>query len=140
MGKDELSKFEDTAAKIAEGLRAALKWSWDERFEAVLAEFPAADGDQIRSLAEPLFGAAWSPDNIKQAPGRVAKICKALGGLRAGQLLLTTNPDDDLMLLGAWWPWGNQKTISLRIIPTATDESSPEFTALTKSLKSRFGL
>ena len=33
----------------------------------------------------------------------------------AGQLLLTSAPSDGVGIYCAWWPWGNGKTISIRL-------------------------
>jgi hypothetical protein len=38
-----------------------------------------------------------------------------LGGLMPGQLLFTSDPNQDALIFCAWWPWGDGKTISIRV-------------------------
>ena len=53
-------------------------------------------------------------------PG-VAKISAETGGVRAGQMLLSTDAVDDLLVYGLWWPWGEEgSSISMRIGLTGT--------------------
>jgi hypothetical protein len=35
--------------------------------------------------------------------------------VRTGQRVLSQGPLDGLTAYGLWWPWGNGKTVSLRI-------------------------
>jgi len=91
-------------------------WNWDNRFEAFLAEFSADKGDEFRAILERDFSKVWNSSNIREAPD-IVQICNNnFGGLQSGQLLFTTDPSQDVFVCGAWWPWGDGETISLRIV------------------------
>ena len=135
MGENEWSDIERTIKDLVNDLRGVLSWTWEDRFGAALAQFSANDKDWILELLKPLFSSLWDAVNLSQAPPRVVKAIQEYGGLRAGQLLLTTDADSKILLLGAWWPWGNQKTISLRLIPTALKLSDSDMEKFQELLK-----
>ena len=90
-------------------------WKWDHRFEAILAEFSADNGDEFRVMLERDFSNVWDNSNIREAPDIVQMCDNNFGGLRSDRLLFTTDPSQDVLVCGAWWPWGDGKTIPLRI-------------------------
>jgi hypothetical protein len=65
------------------------------------------------------FSNVWDSSNIREAPDIVKMCSNRFGGLRSGQLLFTTGPSQDVFICGAWWPWGDGRTISLRIASPA---------------------
>jgi hypothetical protein len=90
-------------------------WKWDHRYKAFLAEFSADNGDEFRAILERDFSKVWDSSNILGAPDIVQMCNDNFGGLRSGQLLFTTDSSQDVFVCGAWWPWSDGKTISLRI-------------------------
>ena len=96
-------------------------WKWDHRFEALLAEFSAIDEDEVRAVLERDLSMVWNSSNIREAPNIVQISAGIFGGLRSGQLLFTSDPSRDVFIFGAWWPWGNGETISLRIASLAKE-------------------
>ena len=91
-------------------------WNWDDRFQAVLSEFPADQEKEVVSVLEKHFDTCWDEETINYAPGKIRSIAKGLGELRQGQRLFSSNPDHEALLLGAYWPWQNGKKISLRML------------------------
>ena len=98
-----------------------LSWRWDQRFEALLAEFSVEKKDEFRAILERDFSNVWDRSNIREAPDIVQMCNNNFGGLRSGQLLFTTDQSQDVFICGAWWPWGDKKTISLRIASPAKE-------------------
>ena len=113
--------LEKVSREVLSASWGALSWKWDQRFEALLAEFPAHNGDEFRAILERDFGNVWDSSNISEAPDIVQMFNNNFGGLRSGQLLFTTDPSQDVFVCGAWWPWGDGKTISLRIASPAKE-------------------
>ena len=99
-----------------------LPWKWDHRFEALLAEFSVEKKDEFRAILERDFSNVWDRSNIREAPDIVQMCNNNFGGLRSGQLLFTTDQSQDVFICGAWWPWGNGETISLRIVTLYREE------------------
>ncbi|MFZ0482299.1 MAG: hypothetical protein WAL93_02825 [Desulfobacterales bacterium] len=113
------SDLEKISRKLLSASRGVLSWKWDQRFEAFLAEFSADKRDEFRSILERDFSNVWDSSNIREAPDIVKMCNNSFGGLRSGQLLFTTDPSQDVFICGAWWPWGDGRTISLRIASPA---------------------
>ena len=93
----------------------AFSWKWDDYFEAFVAEFSADSGDEFRAILERHFSKVWDSSSIGEAPEIVQMCNNYFGGLRAGQLLFTTDQSEDVFVGGAWWVWGNGETISFRV-------------------------
>jgi len=92
-------------------------WQWDNRFEGFMAEFSTDNEDKYRAILEEDFNKVWNDSNIGEAPD-IEQICNDnFGGLHSGQLIFTTDPNQDIFIYGAWWPWGDGETISFRIVP-----------------------
>jgi len=113
------SDLEKISRKLLSATRGVLSWKWDHRFEAFLAEFSVDKRDEFRSILERDFSNVWDSSNIREAPDIVKMCSNRFGGLRSGQLLFTTGPSQDVFICGAWWPWGDGRTISLRIASPA---------------------
>ena len=115
----KMSDLEKISRKLLSASRGVLSWKWDHRFEAFLAEFSVDKRDEFRSILERDFSNVWDSSNIREAPDIVKMCSNRFGGLRSGQLLFTTDPSQDVFICGAWWPWGDGRTISLRIASPA---------------------
>ena len=125
---------------LSETFQGVLSWQWDGRFEAALSEFCVDNKDNIRALLENYLNSVWDISNIAKAPDIVQVITKGIGGLRSGQLIFTSNPSQDVFILCAWWPWGNGKTISIRIAPISKESSNPDNSELNEMFKGWFGI
>ena len=126
----------DTVEKICNRIYSEcdslVTWNWDDRFQAVLSEFPADQEKEVMSVLEKYFDSCWDEETIPYAPGKVQSVARGLGELRHGQRLYSSDPDQDSLLLGAFWPWGNGERVSLRIlmdvaeIDIGVEELAPE--------------
>ncbi|RJO70579.1 MAG: hypothetical protein C4523_05005 [Myxococcales bacterium] len=115
-------------------------WQWDDRFDAALVSFPAAQASRVETLLKPLFSNQWDVRTIRQAPETARRVATDLG-LRPEQRLYFTDPGQPAALFGAWWPWGNGQTVSLRVGITAADHlNDGELAALAADFKSWFGV
>ncbi|PKN53293.1 MAG: hypothetical protein CVU55_01340 [Deltaproteobacteria bacterium HGW-Deltaproteobacteria-13] len=117
MHDPDKSEVENDCKELLKAFKGVLSWQWDSRFETVLAEFRADNKDSIRTILDRYLSNAWNSSNIGTAPDIVQNIGNRLGKLRAGQLLLTSDPNREIFIYCAWWPWGNGKDISIRIAP-----------------------
>lgn len=117
-----------------------MSWKWDDRLEAVLAEFDVEKKDAVHAILEQYFSNTWDKSSIGKAPDPVKKISSALGNLWPGQLLFTSDTDGDTFMFCAWWPWNNGKTISIRIAPFYKKLSDSEKAEKSQKFKGWFGL
>ena len=134
------SNLENICREFISAFQATLSWKWDSRFETVLAEFFVDNKDRVREILERYLSIAWDSSNIGKAPDVVRMIAGHLGGLRSGQLLFTSDPNQDALIFGAWWPWGDGNTISLRVAPFDKRLSDSEMSELIKLFKGWFRL
>ena len=107
--------IEKICSRIYAECDSLVTWNWDDRFQAVLSEFPAASQEEVISILEKHFDSCWDEETINYAPGKVRSVARELGEVREGQRLYCSNPDSDAILLGAYWPWQNGKKVSLRM-------------------------
>lgn len=128
------------ALAIATASAGLLEWSFDMRFRAAAATFPGANSAAVRTALEQGFDQAWTTPTIAQAPPRASELAGKLGGLRPGQILFGANAASDPILFGAWWPWGDGATISIRVLFSARESDQAGRDALLVEFKSWFGL
>jgi len=117
MNDSSESEMENTCKELLGAFHGVLSWKWDDRFEAALAEFDTVDKDRIHAILGQHFNMAWESSTIHKAPPTVQKVNGYLGKLRSGQILFTSDTDRPAYIYCAWWPWGNGRTISIRIAP-----------------------
>ena len=109
-------EIEKICSRIYSECDSLVTWNWDDRFQAVLSEFPAEQEKDVVSVLERHFDSCWDEETIHYAPGKIRSVAKDLGELRQGQRLFSSDPDQEALLLGAFWPWQDGKRISLRIL------------------------
>lgn len=133
-------ELEKVCRELQAGFQEVLSWKWDSRFGTALAEFPSDNEDTVRALLGSYFGVSWDSSTIGEAPEVVQTIAGRLGGLRAGQLLYTSDATKDDFIFGVWWPWGNGQTISIRVAPHDKRLSGAETVDLVNLFKGWFDL
>ena len=136
MSVDEVKRLSEALFKETQGL---LNWSWDEQFSAVLAQFSVNDKDKILGVLGRFLDAKWDESGIRKAPDLVMQLAEDMGGIRADQLLFTTDASKNVFIFGAWWPWQDGQTISLRVAPYWDELSDSESDDLVESFKVCFG-
>jgi hypothetical protein len=134
------SDVDSVCGELSHAFQGVLSWKWDDRFETVLAEFGVASKDKVRAILERYFSSAWDRSNVGTAPEIVRTIDSDFGGLRPGQLLFSSDPNQDALIFCAWWPWGDGKTISIRIAPYYKKLSDAERAEKIQLFKGWFGI
>ena len=92
-----------------------LAWAWDDHIGAVLTTIQTEQVQQVVPVLEANFASRWDFRSVKQAPQRVRAIADQFGGVRRTQHLFVTAPQQDIVAYAAWWPWGDEQTISIRL-------------------------
>lgn len=140
MNDPNKSDAENVCRELLRGFQGVLSWQWDGRFETVLAEFGVDNKDSVRAILERYLSNIWDSSNIGYAPDIVRTINIRVGKLRSGQLLFTSDPSREAFIFGAWWPWGDDQTISIRIAPSYGKISDSERAEKIQLFKSWFGI
>jgi hypothetical protein len=134
------SDLESVCRECFMAFQGVLSWKWDSRFETALAEFSVDNKDSVREILGRYLSIAWDSSDIAKAPDALQMIASRLGGLRSGQLLFASDSSQKAFVFGAWWPWGNEKTISIRVAPLDKGLSDSEMAELIRLFKGWFGL
>ena len=134
------SDLENVCRELLSAFQGIFSWKWDSLLETVLAEFDVDNKDSTRAILERCLSSTWNSSNIGNAPAIVQLINSNLGGLRSGQLLFTSDPSQDAIIFCAWWPWGDGKTISIRIAPLYMKLSDSEKAEQIQLFKRWFGI
>jgi hypothetical protein len=115
---------------------SSLGWEWDGRFEAALSVYQAESSAKIRSVLDEHFNAKWNAGNIANAPADLRQLVKSLGGFRAGQELVSSDPSLDWLVAVALWPWGGGAKVSMRLWLLSKDASAGQGEDLRDRLRS----
>ncbi len=81
----------------------------------------------------------WDRKTIRNAPDIVKTGAGEFGDMRSGQLLFTSDPKGNMLILAAWWPWGDGEVVSLRIASSAEESPYSEKTVIFQRFKHLFG-
>lgn len=116
MSAPNLETLQHSCEAIRAGGTSTLRWSWDDRFKAILVQIDATQAPSFHALLEKEIPTFWSAKTIKQAPPSVQTIVKSMGGLESKQEIFATNPEEPAFLLVAWWPWQSGAQFSVRLL------------------------
>jgi hypothetical protein len=97
-------------------------WSWDSRFTCAASSFSGDYEEEARDAIALAMPTMWLPATLGQASAPLRDLAESTGGLRAGQMLFSggspTHPTTGVAALvcyGLWWPWRDQRMVSLRV-------------------------
>jgi hypothetical protein len=128
----------EAACKALKQDQETLSWEWEDRMDAALSVYGSEDSAKVRGLLEEHFKAHWDSGTLSTAPENVQKFVGSLGGLRSGQEIFTSDPDLDLVVAVALWPWGGGAKISIRLWFLSKNVSDEEKQTLQDRFRSWF--
>ncbi|MFC1510520.1 hypothetical protein ACFL49_02555 [Candidatus Omnitrophota bacterium] len=140
MSDESLLTIERVSKEMLAAFDGMGTMKWDGRFETVLIEFSSDDQKDVRVILDRFFTQVWDESSIAGVKGIVAEVNKYFGGIRGGQLIFTTDPEQDLIFFCAWWPWGNGSIVSIRFAPHIQSLSDKKMENVVKQFQSFFNL
>ena len=98
-----MSELNDTnLQQVLEEFKTAsesiLEWKWDGRFNTALAEFEIGKAEPVKKVLDTIFSETWETANIVGAPDNIKTIDYLFGSLMYGQLLLSSDPNQNVIL------------------------------------------
>lgn len=113
---------DDTLTQQSERLRKSLgatfEWSWDDRFGGLISQFDVNNQEAVLNALNAHFTDCWDQITIQSASETERSSAGVFCELRDGQLLFITPAGTHEDIMAAYWPWGDGKTVSLRIVPS----------------------
>ena len=67
---------EKICSRIYSECDSLVTWKWDDRYQAVLSEFPADREEEVMSVLEKYFDTCWDEETIDYAPGKVRSVAR----------------------------------------------------------------
>jgi hypothetical protein len=128
----------EAACKALKQDQETLSWEWEDRMDAALSVYGSDDSTKVRGLLEEHFKTHWDSGTLSNAPANVQQFVSSLGGLRSGQEIFTSDPDLDLVVAVALWPWGGGAKISIRLWFLSKNVSDEEKQDLQNRFRSWF--
>jgi hypothetical protein len=90
-------------------------WDYDGRVRCVMSTIASAQEAAARTAMTSALPEVFTSDSLAGAPAPVRALADQHGGLRPGQLIFWGGQAGAPGAFGLWWPWGNGKSVSLRI-------------------------
>ena len=116
----ELETFKEICHKICLNIPSTYKWYWDAKRNMVAVVLDEEDAEMVFYPLFKEFRNHWNFNSINEAAAAVNQYVTSECGLMPGQALFTSHVVCSLVLVVAWWPWGKEDKVSMRIglIPT----------------------
>ena len=111
----DLAPFQEICRKICINIPDSYVWEWDEKRNMAVN---VLDGEDAELVFFPLFKEFMHHWNFSSPPPDNASITEFVNtkfGLMPGQVLFTSYPLYNLVLCVAWWPWGEDQKVSMRV-------------------------
>lgn len=131
--------IKELCKELLDDFERILSWKWDGGFNALVTEFSTDKQDEVRSVLERHLSFKWDRRSIGRAPDEIKLKAGDLGDLRDNQLLFTSDPEGNVLIFAAWWPWGNGEVVSVRIASPSTGEKAAETQGVFSKIKRFFG-
>jgi hypothetical protein len=117
----DLAPFKEICRKICINIPPNYRWQWDEQRNMALMVLEDEDAELVFYPLLKEFKHNWG---FSTSPPENESVCARVNGqfgLMPGQVLFTSHPLCNILLCVAWWPWGEDRKISMRIglIPAA---------------------
>lgn len=130
--------------RICSQLKAAVPgpnpWRWDEEFDVARIVFRKSDEQVVLPLLEKAFQNRFDFSTIEKSSSHINQFITSLFGIIPGQMVFSSDITNGHILFAAWWPWGNEMYISLRVGFHAVLDCTADKTALRNHLSEWFNL
>lgn len=115
MPRTDLDELKTICHRISLNIPDSCPWRWDKEFNLALTVIDRQDEIMIELPLTLEFANKWDFTSIDEADPVIRGIFQAGFGIVPGQKVFTTQPVNGVLLYAAWWPWGDDERISLRV-------------------------
>ena len=115
MQRTDLDALETVCQRISLNIPENCPWRWDKEFNLALTVIDTQDEIMVELPLTLEFSHKWDFTTINDAEAPIRDFFQAGFGIVPGQKVLTMDPINGVVLYAAWWPWGDDERISLRL-------------------------
>jgi hypothetical protein len=112
---DDLVPFQEICRKICLNIPDAYQWQWDEKRHMAVVVLDQEDAELVFYPLFKEFQTHWNFDSAPETAKGVTSFVDETYGLMPGQVFFTSHVLCDLVLAVAWWPWGSDRKVSMRV-------------------------
>lgn len=106
-------EIKNKCGEIKKAIPGEYSWAFDARFNAALVILDRESAEALKGDLTAILGEGYDVTSIKKAPDSVKKLAKEID-LKKNQALYADNFQEKILFC-AWWPWGDNSKISLRV-------------------------
>lgn len=115
MPRTDLDALGTVCQRISLNIPDNCQWRWDKEFNLALTVIDRQDEINIELPLTLEFQNKWDFASINDADDPIRDFFQAGFGVVPGQKVFTMHPINGVVLFAAWWPWGDDERISLRL-------------------------
>ena len=111
----DLDPFKEICRKICLNIPTAYKWHWDSKRNMAAVVLDEEDAEMVFYPLFKEFSHHWNFNSIGDAGESINNYICSEYGLMPGQAFFTSHSLHNLVLVVAWWPWGKEDKVSMRV-------------------------
>ncbi len=111
----DLILLKNICHKICLNIPNNCQWHWDHDREMACVEIGKEDAELVFFPLFKEFKYNWDYSSEDLSEASVASQKNHTFGLLPGQVFFSSGPIGNVLLLVAWWPWGKNDKISMRV-------------------------
>jgi len=115
MPPTDLDDLKTISQRISLNLPENAPWRWDREFNLALTVIDRQDEIMVELPLTLEFPHKWDFSTIDAADAPLRDFFQAGFGIVPGQKVYTSHPVAGVILYAAWWPWGDDERISIRL-------------------------
>jgi hypothetical protein len=112
---NDLAPFSKICHRICLNIPDTYEWTWDNQRNMAAIILDEEDAEMVFYPLFKEFRDHWNFSSIDKAMEAVNAYVHAEFGLMPGQAFFTSHVVANLVLGVAWWPWGNEDKVSMRV-------------------------
>ena len=110
-----LTPFQEICRKICLNIPPDYTWQWDTQRNLAFVTMDKQDAELVFFPLFKEFSNHWNFNTSSTAEEPIAHLLNAQYGLMPGQAFFSSRPISELVLFVAWWPWGREDKVSMRV-------------------------
>ena len=111
----DLTPFQEICRKICLNIPDCFHWKWDQKRNMAVVVLEGEDAELVFFPLFKEFSHHWNFMSTPPENESIIEWVNAKFGLMPGQVLFTSYALHNLVLCVAWWPWGENQKVSMRV-------------------------